>query len=114
MSFSKAVIVAFTIACFVWISASFALAFMDKNSNEMITSAIVSGLAVTLIGYCWKSCKENLNKYSKGADGVSKPVTKRPTKRAASKQAEDVLSDKERLFSMFKEFLDKNGGDHND
>jgi uncharacterized membrane protein len=63
--FSKQMIKRYSWGCILWITASYVLAAFDKQVNEGVTIAVVTSLAATLLGYFYKSLKENIKKGEK-------------------------------------------------
>ena len=60
--FSKTMIKRYSWACMFWITASYILAAYDKQINDGVTIAVITSLAATLLGYFYKSLKENICK----------------------------------------------------
>lgn len=66
--FSKMMIKRYSWACILWITASYVLAVFDKQVNDGVTVAVITSLAATLLGYFYKSLKENVNKNKGGSE----------------------------------------------
>lgn len=64
--FSKMMIKRYSWACILWITASYVLAAFDKQVNDGVTIAVITSLAVMLLGYFFKSLKENVSKNKQG------------------------------------------------
>ena len=60
--FSKQMVKLYAWACILWISASYVLAAFGKEINDNVTVAVITSLAATLLGYCYKALKENIKK----------------------------------------------------
>ena len=71
LSYSQKFLIKFLYVCSIWVSVSYILAVFDKNTNEAVTIAIITSLAMSVLGYLAKSFKEkdSRNKYEVDENG---------------------------------------------
>jgi len=72
VEFSKKIVIAVLIWAMSVVTFSYVLSYLDKNPNEIVTSAVVTSVIGIIIGYFQKSFKEkdSRNKHRLDKNGI--------------------------------------------